>query len=191
MMRFVFPALRPNVRCRYASAVLFGILQLFTPWEVAVAQQPRATAPDSTPQGGKPVVPNRPAGVRGGFDNPAPGELVRPVPDAAKPADTGGPSAHRGRSGVSTYPLGTGDVVRVTVFQQPDMTTETRVTESGTLTFPLLGPIDVAGLNTKELEARIANLLKTRGFVKEPQVTATIMQFKSRQISIIGHVNRP
>jgi polysaccharide export outer membrane protein len=156
-----------------------------------VAQQPKATAPDAIAPGGRPVVPNRPAGVRGGFDTPSPGEAARPVPDSPKSADTAGPSTHRiSRSGVSTYPLGTGDVVRITVFQQPDMTTETRITESGTLTFPLLGQVEVAGLNTKELEAKIANLLKARGFVKDPQVTATISLFKSRQISIIGHVGR-
>jgi len=117
--------------------------------------------------------------------------VARPLTEA-KAGDTGGPSAHRNaRIGVSTYPLGTGDVIRVTVFQQPDMTTETRITESGTLTFPLLGPIEVVGLNSKELEAKIANLLKARGFVKDPQVTVTIVQFKSRQISILGHVAHP
>jgi len=77
------------------------------------------------------------------------------------------------------------------VFQLPDMTTETRITETGTLTIPLLGPVEVTGLNSRELEAKVAALLKSRGFVKDPQVTVTITQFKSRQISIIGHVNRP
>ncbi len=162
------------------------------PWSSAFAQQQKGIAPDTTPQAGKPVLPNRPTGVRGGFDAPAPGEATRAAVDTAKPADAGGPSAHRtARGGVSSYPLGTGDVVRITVFQQPDMTTETRVTESGTLTFPLLGPLEVAGLNTKEVEAKIANLLRAKGFVKDPQVTATITAFKSRQVSIIGHVVRP
>jgi len=157
----------------------------------ASGQQPKGVSPDTVAPGGRPVVPNRPAGARGGFDTPAPNEVARPLTEA-KAADTGGPSAHRNaRIGVSTYPLGTGDVIRVTVFQQPDMTTETRITESGTLTFPLLGPIEVVGLNSKELEAKIANLLKARGFVKDPQVTATIVQFKSRQISILGHVAHP
>ena len=160
--------------------------------EEAIAQQPKPTAPDTVAPGGRPVVPNRPAGARAGFDSPAPGEVGRASPETARSADTTGPSTHRGpRSGVSTYPLGTGDVVRIVVFQQPDMTTETRVTETGTLTFPLLGQVEVAGLNTKELEAKIANLLKMRGFVKDPQVTVTISAFKSRQISIIGHVGRP
>jgi polysaccharide export outer membrane protein len=173
------------------GAVLLSVASVCGVHE-AIAQQPKSTAPDAVAPGGRPVVPNRPAGARGGFDTPSPGEAVHSTPEAAKSADTGGPSAHRiARVGVSTYPLGTGDVVRVTVFQQPDMTTETRVTESGTLTFPLLGQVEVAGLNTKELEAKIANLLKTRGFVKDPQVTVTISQFKSRQISIIGHVSHP
>jgi polysaccharide biosynthesis/export protein len=174
------------------TAVALMALLLFCGTVEAFAQQSKPSAPDATPPGGRTVVPNRPSGARGGFDTPAAGEAARPAADSAKPADSGGPSAHRpARTGVSTYPLGTGDIVRVVVFQLPDMTTETRVTETGTLTIPLLGPVDVSGLNSRELEAKIAGLLKARGFVKDPQVTVTITQFKSRQISIIGHVNRP
>lgn len=171
-------------------ATVLAMAAYILPVADASAQQ-KPSAPDATPQGGKPVVPNRPTGARGGFDTPA-GTEGAPRAESGKPADTGGPSGHRdARVGTSTYPLGTGDVVRITVFQQPDMTTEARVTESGTLTFPLLGPVEVAGLNTKEVEAKIASSLRVKGFVKDPQVTVTVVQFKSRQISIIGRVLRP
>src|SRR5689334_22508504 len=141
-----------KVNCSAGHAIVVVTMLLCCNCAEAWAQQPKPTAPDATPPGGKPVTPNRPSGARGGFDTPPPGEAVRPAPDAAKTADTGGPSGHRpARTGVSTYPLGTGDVVRVVVFQLPDMTTETRVTEAGTLTIPLLGPIEVTGLNSREL----------------------------------------
>lgn len=89
------------------------------------------------------------------------------------------------------YPLGTGDGVRVVVFQQPDMTTETRVSESGTITVPLLGPVPVGGVTAKRAEDRIGMLLKSRGFVLAPQVTVTVIQFKSRQVSVLGLVSHP
>jgi polysaccharide biosynthesis/export protein len=89
------------------------------------------------------------------------------------------------------YPLGTGDVVRVIVFQQPDMTTETRVSETGTITVPLLGAVPVGGVTAKRAEERIGAMLKYRGLVSNPQVVVTVMQFKSRQVSVLGLVHRP
>src|SRR5690349_9518082 len=177
-----------KIACAFKIVVLWlGVAWL--PSTSQAAEQSKAVAPDPAAPTGRPATANKPPGNRGGFDAPSDGG--RPA-DSARAADAGGPSSHRAaRSGVSTYPLGTGDVVRIAVFQQPDLGTETRITESGTLTFPLLGPIDVAGLNTKELEAKVAGLLRSKGFVKDPQVTATITAFKSRQVSIIGHVNRP
>jgi polysaccharide biosynthesis/export protein len=97
------------------------------------------------------------------------------------------PAADPGRA----YVLGTGDVVRVTVFQQQDMLTETRVAETGTITVPLVGPVEVGGGTAKQAEDRIAKLLKSRGFVKDPQVNVTVLQFNSQQVSVLGHVNRP
>ena len=44
------------------------------------------------------------------------------------------------------YPLGPGDILRIQVFQNPDLTTETRVSESGSITFPLVGAVEVGNL---------------------------------------------
>ena len=83
-------------------------------------------------------------------------------------------SGQNGNAG-RPYLLGSGDAVRITVFQQPDMTTETRVSEVGTLTFPLLGPVEAAGLSSKQVEVKIGNLLKSRGFVRDPQVNVNVL----------------
>jgi polysaccharide export outer membrane protein len=89
------------------------------------------------------------------------------------------------------YLLGPGDVLRVSVFQQPDMGSEGRVSEIGTYTVPLLGPVVVWGLTARQVEAQIAYLLRKGGFVREPQVNLSILAFKSRQVSVLGHVARP
>jgi polysaccharide export outer membrane protein len=89
------------------------------------------------------------------------------------------------------YLLGAGDLIRITVFQNPDMTTETRVADNGSITFPLIGAVEVGGQTTGQAEQRIANALKSGGFVLRPQVNVVVTQFRSRQISVLGYVNRP
>ena len=95
----------------------------------------------------------------------------------------------RAQSGL--FPLGAGDLVRITVFRNPDLTTETRVAEDGSLTFPLVGVVRVDGANTTELERRIAQALKSGGYIAEPQVNVTVIQFRSAQIAVLGQVNKP
>lgn len=87
--------------------------------------------------------------------------------------------------------LGAGDVVRITVFQNPDLTTETRVSEGGTITFPLIGNVSVGGLSAPLAEKRIADMLRTGGFVLQPQVNLLVVQGRSNQVSVLGMVNRP
>ncbi|HMM54764.1 MAG TPA: polysaccharide export protein EpsE [Candidatus Desulfobacillus sp.] len=87
--------------------------------------------------------------------------------------------------------LGAGDVVRVTVFQNPDLTTETRVSESGAITFPLVGAVPVGGLSVPAAERKIADMLREGGFVLQPQVNLLVVQSRSNQVSVLGQVNRP
>lgn len=87
--------------------------------------------------------------------------------------------------------LGPGDGIRITVFQNPDLTTETRVSEGGTVTFPLVGEVAVAGRTPTEAGARITEQLKKGNFIKNPQVTVSVLQVRSRQVSVLGHVARP
>jgi polysaccharide export outer membrane protein len=89
------------------------------------------------------------------------------------------------------YVMGPGDSVKVSVYQNPDMTTESRISEVGSITFPLLGPVEVGGLTAAQAEIRIAGLLKSGGFVPRAQVTVMVTQFRSRQVSVLGQVNHP
>jgi len=89
------------------------------------------------------------------------------------------------------YVLGPGDIVRITVFQNPDLTTEARVSERGTLTFPLLGAVSVGGKSTSAAEAEIATRLRDGGFVRQPQVNVLPVQIRGNQVSVLGQVNRP
>lgn len=91
----------------------------------------------------------------------------------------------------SDYVLGAGDVIRITVFQNPDLTTETRVSESGTITFPLIGSVAVGGLSATAAEQRVAKQLREGGFVLQPQVNILVTTIRGSQIAVLGQVNRP
>ncbi|MFO1205511.1 MAG: polysaccharide export protein EpsE [Burkholderiales bacterium] len=91
----------------------------------------------------------------------------------------------------SGYILGPGDVVKITVFQNPDMTTEARVSEEGKITFPLIGQVEIGGVTPAAAEARIAGRLNSGGFVLNPQVNMVVTQFRSRMVSVLGQVGKP
>jgi polysaccharide export outer membrane protein len=89
------------------------------------------------------------------------------------------------------YLIGAGDVLRVVVYQSPDLTLETRVSESGAITFPLLGSVRVGGLSVSQAEAAITRGLLEGNFLKRPQVIVTVAQVRANQVSVLGLVNRP
>lgn len=87
--------------------------------------------------------------------------------------------------------LGAGDVLRVNVYGSPDLQLETRVSEAGKITFPLIGEVVVDKLTVGEAEKKIARALATGGFLHDPQVTIIVTAVQSSQISVLGQVNRP
>ena len=90
-----------------------------------------------------------------------------------------------------TQKLGVGDALRVTVFQQPDLTTEARINDRGTIAMPLVGDVKVAGMSQAEAAKSIAESLKNGKILKNPQVSVSITTLRSRQVSVLGHVARP
>lgn len=88
------------------------------------------------------------------------------------------------------YRLQAEDVLYITVHEQPDLTTRTRVTADGNITFPLLGVVKVAGLSVAELESKLTVLLKA-DYLVNPQVLIFIEEYAAKQVSVIGCVNSP
>jgi len=87
--------------------------------------------------------------------------------------------------------LGMGDMVRVTVFRNPELTTEAKVSERGTILFPMIGEVPVSGLTPSQAGQRIADKLRTGKYVVNPEVTVSMMQVNSRQVSVLGNVVKP
>lgn len=97
-----------------------------------------------------------------------------------KPLD---PAFHKALS--EPYRLDSGDVLRVTVFGQTELTNTYSVDKAGHLSFPLIGSIGARGKTPKEMEGRIANGLK-RGFLRDPDVSVEIATY--RPFFILGEV---
>lgn len=89
------------------------------------------------------------------------------------------------------YRLAAGDSIRVFVYQNPDLSLELRLTESGTVSFPLLGTVSLAGLTVTQAEMRIADGLRLGNFVNRPQVSIMVLQVRGNQVSVLGQVGRP
>ena len=89
------------------------------------------------------------------------------------------------------FTLGPGDIVRITVFEHPDLETRARVTDRGMINFPLLGQVKIGGLSGERAEARLRNLLKERRIVQAPQVLLLVEEYVSHQVAILGKVARP
>ena len=82
------------------------------------------------------------------------------------------------------------DVMQIKVFNQPDLDTQARVEEDGTIIFPFLGRISVTGLSEDEVSKRIEAALEKADVVKKPQVLVTVVNFGG-QISVQGAVATP
>ncbi|MCZ2498419.1 polysaccharide transporter [Xylophilus sp. Kf1] len=120
-------------------------------------------------------VPSDP-GRTGSVQPPAQGSLST----AALPTST-----------VTNGRIGSGDVLRITVLGQPDLSAEVGVNDKGSVTVALIGEVPVAGLSTSAAAARIAELLRTGGFLLKPEVSVDAIQVRSQMVSVLGEVRTP
>jgi polysaccharide export outer membrane protein len=89
------------------------------------------------------------------------------------------------------YVVGPGDVLRINVYQSADLSLEARVSESGIISYPLLGQVAVGGLSIAQVEAKIGEGLKSGNFIRQPQVSVLLMQVRGNQASVLGMAARP
>src|SRR4030067_1625357 len=91
---------------------------------------------------------------------------------------------------VKEYMSGPRDLLEIKVFELPELNQIVRVSEDGSITLPLLGPVEVGGLTKDGVERKLASLLEAR-FVKNAQVTLFIKEYQSKMVSVIGAVEKP
>lgn len=108
---------------------------------------------------------------------------VRADNTAATSASAGTPS--------QDYRVGAGDLLKVSVFGSPELSTDARVAQSGTITIALVGSVNVAGLSSAEIEQTLVRRFIDGGFLRQPQVSVLIVEYVSQKVSVLGHVSKP
>ena len=89
------------------------------------------------------------------------------------------------------YKLAAGDSIKVQVYQNPDLTVEARVSEDGTISYPLVGSVRIGGMSIPQAEKTVATALEHGKILRQPQVNILLLQVRGNQVSVLGEVQRP
>ncbi|HMD28427.1 MAG TPA: polysaccharide export protein EpsE [Steroidobacteraceae bacterium] len=89
------------------------------------------------------------------------------------------------------YRLGAGDLVRIKVFDHDELSVDVRISQTGNITFPLIGQLRIAGLSTRDTELLLARSLIDGGFVKQPHISVLVSEYQSQKVAVMGQVARP
>ncbi len=92
--------------------------------------------------------------------------------------------------GGSDYRIGRQDLLEIRVFDLEELDQTVRVADDGSITLPLLGRLQVAGLTKGDLEREVARQLEER-FVRDPQVTIFVKEYESKKVAVSGAVKKP
>ncbi len=88
-----------------------------------------------------------------------------------------------------SYVLQPGDLLDIQVYMEDDMNRVLRLSGSGTLTFPLVGNVKLAGLTLEQAEQRLAARLKE--YIRQPQVSMLVKEYGNKTVYVLGQVSRP
>jgi polysaccharide export outer membrane protein len=89
------------------------------------------------------------------------------------------------------HTLGLADRVRISVYQEDDLTSTTRIDARGRVNMPLLGEIVIGGMTVVEAQSVIENAYKEGRFLRNPQVTVSVEEYAPREVSISGAIRSP
>ena len=116
-------------------------------------------------------------------------------------AERGGDSADQGNSPAaketatqdasidSTYPIGPGDVLGISIWKDDALTKEVVVLPDGLISFPLLGLVKAAGKTVAQLRSELEE--KISRYVTDPVLNVEVKQVNSMIVYVIGRVNSP
>ena len=82
------------------------------------------------------------------------------------------------------------DVIDVVVLGQPSLSSDFVIDKEGAITYPLLGRVEVGGLTPPDVAKKLQSLLGA-GFIRRPEVSVRVKEYRSRPVLVIGEVARP
>jgi polysaccharide biosynthesis/export protein len=162
---------------RRGQSVLFLLLISFAIAGISIAQEPANSSP---------TQPQPPAAVT------TPGQ---PIEQVATPSPAATPI--KSDDAAKTQPpesiqikIGAGDLIEVSVYDVPELTTKARVSNSGDVYLPLIDYVHVEGLTQEEAQALIEKRLSDGGFVRSPHVSIFVDDASSQGVVVLGEVMR-
>src|SRR5204863_8079634 len=96
----------------------------------------------------------------------------------------------RAQDKLPEYRLGPGDSIRISVFDNPNLTLETRVGENGIITYPLIGRVRIGGMTIPLAEPTIAKALTDGNCIKQPQARSLSSPMRSNRVSALAFGDR-
>lgn len=111
--------------------------------------------------------------------------LAGPLAAQSPPADAG-----VARSAAGDYRIGPKDLLKIQVYEVPELNVEQRVSDSGTISLPFIGEVRVAGYTQAQLVTELERQLEAE-YVERATVTVALLELRSRPITILGAVSRP
>jgi len=122
-------------------------------------------------------------------------DAVVPQPGTIQPKSGAADSkSHLGAQSGSNIPdtlIDGGDLLRISVFGVKDFDVDARVSARGSVSLPLIGDVQVAGLTPEEAEGAVARRLVTGNFILEPQVSVFVKEYATQGVSVLGEVEKP
>ncbi|TLD68440.1 polysaccharide export protein [Phragmitibacter flavus] len=100
------------------------------------------------------------------------------------------PTRSPGEQPAGNYVLSPNDYVEITVFQENDLATEARISQDGTINFPLIGVTQIGGRTVNEAVEMIRRKLDA-DYIVNPQVNLKIIEYTMGRFTILGEVQRP
>ena len=94
-------------------------------------------------------------------------------------------------AGAPALRLDAGDLLEITTFDTPELSGKFRVDGRGNVTLPIGGSVPVQGLTAEQAGTAIERLLRDRDIVKNPHVTALVLEYATQGVSVLGEVKQP
>jgi polysaccharide export outer membrane protein len=153
----------------------------------AVSSDPAAVGTDAGAEGAPPPAMSPGTARR---TNPDVSPLL-PLPNwEGSDVPMQAPDRMVGESPSANYILNPSDYVRILIYQEPDLATETRISKDGSINFPLIGMTQIGGKTVNEAVELIRKKLDA-DFLVNPQITLTVLEYSRARFTILGEVNHP
>lgn len=82
------------------------------------------------------------------------------------------------------------DLIRIIVFQEPDLERQVRISQEYTVNLPLIGQVNLSGRSVRQAEELIGQLYD-KDYLRNPQITITVLEYTPRTVQVLGAVNQP